>query len=379
MSEKEAGIHLSQLNIVPESHQLPQFVGREAEIQACEQHLELRKIAIIKGRAGIGKSYLLAALATKNPDKKILWLDCARLNPTLDDLLWAIASTLASKPLLEFLDADRYVEYPPTVKQGRFFFELLRLESHHILCFDNLHYWYSVRPLVNFILDLKDHLQSTPDTQLSIILLTQETPPFLHEPVFDFLSGISRTDLAYLFQAQGLNVSSDLLNHIHHITQGHPAQAVLIAQQILQTNTQIVTQGLLSDQLAEKAITNQAIENEIAFSTYNTLSNQEKYFLQAVALLNEPATLDMLKYILQDEDIQHVKDHHRTLINKFLLQKIDSFSHTVTLSPLDRAFYRDVIDLQFAQRLHRKATRYYELQGEDQLAQYHRLKILTDN
>lgn len=348
-------------------------VGRETESQTFQNKLAQDHFVVLAGRTGIGKSRILANLitATRVEIENIVWLDCARILGGLDDVLWEIGQAINNEGFLEFLEDDRYLNYPDAVKVGRLFYQLLQLETERVICLDNLHAWFEHPSLIALVSDFKDYVQRGYAQRLKLVLLTQEMPQFLHESVFEFLPGSTPKGLEQILADHALSVPNELSDQIWRTTWGHPRQSIIIATAIQQA-TESLNKAIPSDaQFAAFALQNQALENELAWHNYETLSFEDQLVLQAIAVFTQPVSPDMLKWALLGEAIQGVQAHRRSLINKFLLQKANRFSYDVTISPLDRAFYLSEADFDLLSRLNQRVGRYYELQEDAALAAYH--------
>jgi hypothetical protein len=346
-------------------------VGRDQEIQRFQKKLDQAKAILLKGRASIGKSQIAASLVGAYAPERIIWLDCARVFDGLDSALWEIARMTQDKDLMHFLEVDSYVHYPGSLKLGCLFYQLVHLEGEHVICFDNVHAWRDDQALVTLVMDLKAHIQHGQAQHLRLVALTREVLHFWQEPIFEFLSGVSTSEaLQQIMSVHGFGMAPALAARVWQVTQGHPGQALVIAASADGYEAFGELASASEGQFAQFVHQNQTIANRLADS-YDDLSYEARLVLQAVAVFTEPASPDMIKQVLLGEDIRNVQAYRRSLINKFLLQKVGPFSAEVVISPLDRAFYLSEADWEVLGRLNRRAARYYELREDAELAAYH--------
>ncbi|OQY34268.1 MAG: hypothetical protein B6243_05690 [Anaerolineaceae bacterium 4572_5.2] len=355
-----------------------QTVGRKEELRIYHSRFAANQTLIIQGQSGIGKSSLAAMLLRDFKDAALIRIDCAEaVSSTLNDVLWQIARILDDKEFETFLKENYYLPYPNSEKLGYIFDYLLpQLSRDCVFYFENLQVWYDKPLLINLIQRLLKYLQGhSVQTTLRLILETRSTPPFLHLFKFDYLKGASLTDLKKILNVHQKNIPASYLKTIRGATKGHPFQSLIMAEQLAAMSQSALDALPASlDEFSHAALGNQALENEVAFHTYDALSPEEKLIMLAVSIFTEAASPEMLKAILQGEAIQNIQSHRRSLTNKFILEKESLFSHNLALSPLYRQFCLNEADADLLARLHQRAVRYYEQRDETALAEIHRQK-----
>ncbi len=261
------------------------------------------------------------------------------------------------------------------------FASLAHSQTSYLLYLDNVQAWYESPELVTLILEIRDHIRNYVEhnisTPFSSVLVTRETPKFLREQVFEFLGPSTQADLQAILSSRGFDIPADLLEQIHEITHGNPGHAIIMAHQSERDERLGEQTSCSEEKLAELVLQNQALENELAWQPYESLSPQEKLILQTIAIFVEPVSPDMLKFVLSEASIRNIKRHQRRLINKYLVKKVHPFSYDVTISALDRAFYLSEADPGDLVKLNQRAELYYgELKGKEELANYHRQEAM---
>lgn len=339
------------------------FFGRKNELKEIKEWLGSKdmKILVIKGIAGIGKTTLMAEVASKESKRRIFWYKFHNWS-TLRNLLSHLSEFLieAKKDALKiYLEENRMID----IGDVQVLLSTQLVDLNALLVFDDFHK--ADDPILGLFEALCEILEDK--KEIKIVLLGRKIPKF-----YDRREVVIRRIILEL-QLEGLDKNSSLeilkkrkidsehLDKIYENTKGHPLSLELV-------------------EITEGEIAKRNIKQFLSEEVLRRLNEKEKELLGFASVFRFPVNSEALLSIPvkdEKEGISHETIDH--LVEMSLLSSQDSLYDV-----------HDVIREFFYSRLgptqkivyHKKVAEYFEDQVDDLAlieAQYHHIKAKNQN
>jgi ATP/maltotriose-dependent transcriptional regulator MalT/DNA-binding MarR family transcriptional regulator len=334
------------------------FFGREKELKEIGKWLgsnELKVLAV-KGIAGIGKTTLLAKVASEEKERRIFWYKFHNWS-TLRNLLSHLSEFLVEmrKDALKlYLEENRVIDIGDV--QSLLQAQLRDMDA--LLIFDDFH------RANGQILDLFEALIEVIDglDHIKIVLLGREIPKFYDRR--EVLVGELITEL----QLGGLDKSSSLellrqrkieaehLDEIYEGTKGHPLSLELVE----------FTRGEMGKRNIEQFLSEEVLKR---------LGDNEKRLLRFASVFRYPVHSEAYLSIPKDEKREEVT--HETIDDLVEMSLLTTPDSLYDVHDVIREFFYDRLSPKLKMAYHLKVAEYFEDEADDLAmieAQYHHIK-----
>ncbi|TKJ31634.1 MAG: hypothetical protein CEE40_01035 [Chloroflexi bacterium B3_Chlor] len=308
--------------------------GREEELAGLEAALEAKKLIVIGGWAGIGKTTLGRALAERlAPTQTCIWVDC-KPGMGLESLINALANYFGvSYEGFAFILKENLVKNP---ELGVAAFVRTLDHQRNVLFLDDFHL-VEDRIIVN---DLLRALRLRP-RQGRTVVLTREVdrikeglaPEGVQETYAHALTllDLDRASAVQLLRDRGLReTTEDELGRLHEKTGGHPKGLELCAGLL---RSGMPMEGIEKLPLFQHSGDEQRSLRRILQETERRLSRDELRLLARCSVFDEPFSAQAMECVYQTETSRRVA---ATLEEKFLLSRTDDHHE---LHPLLREYF----------------------------------------
>jgi len=317
---------------------IERFIGRDDDIEKLEDWITQGKIVILKGIAGIGKSYLAAKVCDDLKEThNLLWLKIKEFD-SLDMIVETFADFLQEARIKDFSNyVNKTKNYDLNEVQDLLEDDLKKL-GPTLIVIDDLQ---KASPLIlqffSILIEIKDSLNS-----VTYLFTGRYAPKFydrrqvvVEKKIMEYeLSGLDRESSKALME--GVDIQQRKFDEVYKITHGHPLSLILLVQ---------------SKNVESFKEINEYINDEI----FSKLDENEKTMLSALSAYREgiPASVlfveDKLDYNTIDSLLQKLllfenADGYYEM-HDLLLESIYS-----RLTPKQRTYF------------HELASQYYESQ-----------------
>lgn len=346
------------------------FVGRESEQHYYRQQLETRRIAVIEGESGVGKTALAAQIA-RATQRPTCWLTVRPgLNNTMMGVVTAWAAFLARHNYPYLWTLIQAQSGDQTLRRSKAEF-LAELSSHlvhgldkvqPILCLDNLDVFPDTEE--DFAL-----LQTVRDTAHAWLLITSQRPPrHLGLGSYMRLEGLSVEAVQQLLGQQSVHVSSTQAAAITRLTKGNPRLLELCVayMRLLAADADPAASLQRLSQVSEDLAT------DLAQEIFASLTADEQQAARLLALARRPLDAYMLRTppdTVSFEDVALGPEDFDGLYRRGLIH--EEPGEQCTLSPLIVEHLRTLPLSEQERALHRCLEQVYAWQGNRLECIYH--------
>jgi tetratricopeptide (TPR) repeat protein len=314
------------------------FYGREKEKQALKDFLkENRKIIVVYGMAGIGKSALLSKIIKEYKDEKNTFYYNIHEWDTLRSILETLSEFLQKmgKRKIKY-----YLKSRPEIAMdeiGMVLEEEIKDCKNTLLVFDDTQK--ANKEIINLFEYLREILSKT-DTTLMVVgrkkLDFYDARHLLHKTAGEIrLNGLDKNSSKRLV---GKKIADEDFEKIYSLTKGHPLALELVGR---------------GKELEKQKDIMKYVYDEV----YRKLTFQEKDLMFFVSVFNRPVPVDTL--LQNNFNYENVQE----LIKKSLL--LENGAEMVHLHDLLRKFFYNKSSAELRRKNHRKVAKYYENGKED--------------
>jgi ATP/maltotriose-dependent transcriptional regulator MalT len=340
--------------------EIPDFVGRDAELAYYAEKLTDAHLAVIAGMAGVGKTALAARLTERVArDRDRVFWHSFHEGEGIDAILWRLAGFLARHgrdELWRLLQSTRSTGGKPPPSETLFDYVLqLVAGSGFLFCFDDFHH-VDEDPVLNQLVErLRSALVAG---ELSIILTSRRVPDFVTLAQFDPLAGLSYDDTRHLLIVRNLALTDAQTDQLYQYTAGN-AEFLTLAIEALQ---RAASPDLLFYRLAES----DDIERYLLQEVDEGLTGPERGVMNAVAvLLGYGGTRNAIEAVLNGGNIFRML---RRLTERHLLIVRDGEKgREYGQHAIVQAFYYEQTSVRERRAMHRRAGQFYETTEPDLL------------
>jgi tetratricopeptide (TPR) repeat protein len=340
--------------------EIPDFVGREAELAYYAEKVADTHLAVIAGMAGVGKTALAAKLTERvaHDRDRVFWHSFHE-GEGIDAIQWRLAGFLARHgrdDLWRLLQSTRITGGKPPPSETLFDYVLQLVSgSGFLFCFDDFHH-VDEDPVLNQLVErLRSALVAG---ELSIILTSRRVPDFVTLAQFDPLEGLSYEDTRHLLNARNLALAEPQIEQLYHYTAGN-AEFLTLAIDALQ---RAVSPDLLIRRLAES----DDIERYLLQEVDEVLTGPERGVMNAVAvLLGYGGTRNAIEAVLNGGNsfrmLRRLTERHLLIVRDGEKGR-EYGQHAIV-----QAFYYEQTSVRERRAMHRRAGEYYRTTEPDWL------------
>ncbi len=339
--------------------EIARFVGRARELATYAERLAQRRLAVIGGMAGVGKTALAATLARQTTEPDLIFWHSFREREGIEVIIWKLAAFLAwhsQEELWRMLQSARQTGGQPPPPETLFDYLLPMLEKRpYLLCFDDLHLVEDDPLLIRLVERLRAALVAG---TLSLIITARRVPSLMQSDEVDSLVGLDAADARLLLTGAGLHLPDDLFEQLYAHTGGN-AQFMILAMVVLRHEADPAS---AIDRLAES----DDIERYLLAEVEERLTEQEQAVMAAVAvLLGYPASQDAIEAVLDGASarriLRQLADRHLLIVREGVLGR-EYQQHAMV-----QAFYYDLLGRSRRRAMHMAAAVFYESEEPDLL------------
>jgi serine/threonine protein kinase len=338
---------------------IPDLLGRDVELALYEEQLANERIVVLAGSAGMGKTVLAAALATRVVDPQRRFWHTFRADESGDALAWALASFLAYNGYDELWRGLQNARLsggqpPPTEQIFEYLVGALGGQGL-LLAFDNLHCVEQEPALRDFFPRLARLAQAG---ELQLIAVTRQVPAFAEGLPISTLAGLDKPGTHTFLVAQGLQLAPELNERLHSLTSGNP-QLLLLAADALRRSSD---PARLVERLADSA----AIERYLLREVDGSLNRDERELMAGIsALLGYPASREAVSATLDRSGLR--RELSELGMRHLLIVEANKEEKLYSQQELIRNFYYEQLGRSERKQLHQRAAAYYEHESPDSL------------
>jgi len=268
------------------------FTGRVSAIAQYTDCLQQSRFAAITGMAGVGKTWLAAALVMHlGVAEKTFW-HSFYAGESAENLFWKLAGFLyrqGQTDLWRTLDITRQTggRLPPLEVLSDSLLQILRYQDY-LLVLDDFQFVDQDPILVQFCQRLRNQARGGPT---ALLITSRRMPRFVLPSEFDPLPGLDIADTRAVFDHRGILLPEPVLAQLHSYTGGNAGLLNLAATVIERAPdadlTRVVARLVQSDDV-----------DDYLCQVHDSLSPAEQGLMEAVAiLLGYPGTRAAIEYI----------------------------------------------------------------------------------
>ncbi|MDR0389311.1 MAG: LuxR C-terminal-related transcriptional regulator [Spirochaetaceae bacterium] len=312
----------------------PVFSGEELYLERTRIHgllensLQSFTTTVVAGE-GYGKTYAVASFLRRR-DEEVIWMQLSDQdnNPWH---FWENISTAVSFRSEEIRKAYADMGFPETVREIHRYLELVEAfcaEKKYIIVVDDIHLIHS-KPVLNFI----EQVLASPLSTQNFVLISRNEPRLNTIPLLSKgrLSRIGAEELRFtkeetteLFRNNGIAVSSEDLDGIHHDTEGWALAVNILAGELKKQNSGCYTRQLL----------NSGAVWDMIEKNYQRMSIPLRKFLIEISLFDQWPR-EVLEKIARDDNIITEMEHISSLI------RYDAYLHGYHIHRIVLDFLRE--------------------------------------
>ncbi|MEE9150977.1 MAG: tetratricopeptide repeat protein [Thermoplasmata archaeon] len=343
----------------PQVHPKPRyFFGRESELEGISQWLRSKemKILAVKGIAGIGKTTLLAKVASDEKERRIFWYKFHNWS-TLRNLLTHLSEFLIQegKDALKFhLEENRVLDIGDV--QALLKTQLGDMQA--LLVFDDFHRAnQQILDLFEALIEVLDGLKG-----IKLVLLGREIPKFydrreviVSKLVMELqLHGLDKPSSLELLKLR--KIDAEHLDAIYESTKGHPLSLELV-------------------ELTKGEIGKRNIEQFLSEEVLKRLGDKEKRLLRFASVFRYPVHSEAYLSIPKDETKEEIT--HETIDDLVEMSLLTAPDSLYDVHDVIREFFYRRLSPELKMAYHLKVAEYFEDEADDLAlieAQYHHIK-----
>lgn len=339
------------------------YLSRPGEVRRLKRALTKRRLAHVHGPPGVGKTSLVADLATEvTPIAPVLWYRFRpEINTSLGAVLFEIGNYLHQAGYEELGDfMDKVLPDVDSALATRFALKGLG-DSAHLLVFDDFHLVETELPIVALLDEFATRL---PQVNIVTIGRHRYVPTASGAPLE--VAPFSMLETRSLLRQLGVECDEDLGNKLHAWTQGN-AHLVKLASSWLKTATSAeVSQGLGSLEHQEEVL------DFLLSNVTDLLDSDDRAILEAASIFRDRCSDDALalvagttRGVVVDASLRLVRAYVATR-NK---EGDSAFFHSTV-----RDYVYDRLEPGHRAELHLRAASWYRRVRDTREASYHRRK-----
>lgn len=333
----------------------PGFLGREQALGDARRVLSREGIVVVAGPPGIGKSVFTAQLVkATGRERPVFWHTCRPVDGQATVLLWALAGFLFHQGLPELwrwlsVTAQPGTRPPPFETLVRALGTQLRA-CPALICLDDADALDS-DPNADALFQLLLTLASDGTAQL--VMTGRAAPSSLRLTSSPPLNGLDLDTAMALLRQEQVPLTDAQATALHNATGGSP-QFLLLAAAAIRDGGDL-------DELIAQLPVSAKLTNYLLVKVDARLHGEERPLLQALALLEEPVSLDALEATLDRDQLwsplRRLHTHHL----------VESNRDRYWLHGILRGFFRQQLSRRSSVALHRRAAAFFEHEERDLL------------
>jgi ATP/maltotriose-dependent transcriptional regulator MalT len=259
---------------IPEAHG---FINRRQELQLIDS----QSMVVIEGLAGIGKTFLAAEYArdAQMKGKKIFWHSFTDIDSFhyVINKLSVFLNNVGFSNLLEYIKQEG--------RDSRVLLSLFQqgIREDMVFCFDGFQKVQDSKLVTMFKL-LKD-------PAARIIVTSRERPSFVTISRSDIaeikLSAFTEKEARELLHSRGVILGDKMMKKAHRKLGGHPLILDMFCEAAKEKEAHLVLESLPGNQ----------VEDYLWSEIFQTLSEEERKFVECLSMFRIPASVDILKKV----------------------------------------------------------------------------------
>jgi tetratricopeptide (TPR) repeat protein len=336
--------------------EIPNFVGRTADLEHYQAQLTREHLVVIVGMRGIGKTVLAAKLLSGQT--KVFW-HAFHENEGIAGVLWKLAGFFAYHGQVDLWQMLQRAQQtggqlpPPAV----LFEYLANMMPGHgfVLGLDDLQFVSEDPLLESFYASLKPALVSG---KLALVIVSQYVPDFIQAANARPLGGLNLADTQALLTRYDLLLAGDTVTELHARTEGNALLLTLALDGLRRAaNPARFLDNLFADSNIERFLIKEIDDK---------LTEDERAVMTAIAvLLDYGATREVIEIVLDGINVRRTLSD-LSLRNLLTVTETDA-GREYTTNAVVREFYYDWLSKRQRQKMHRRAGAYYETEEPDML------------
>lgn len=333
------------------------FFGREEELKEIDKWLRSKKmkVLVVKGIAGIGKTTLLAKVASEEKEKRIFWYKFHNWS-TLRNLLSHLSEFLMEfqrDALKLYLDENRVIDIGDV--QALLATQLKDVDA--LLIFDDF------QGANDQILDLFESLIEVIGglDHVKMVLLGREIPKFYDRRDVLVSKLISELQLNGLDKNSSLKllrkrkIEKENFDRIYEATKGHPLSLELV-------------------EFTKGEIGKRSIEQFLSEEVLKRLGDKEKRLLRFASVFRYPVKSEAFLSFPKEENKEMIT--HETIDDLVEMSLLISPDSLYDVHDVIREFFYKRLNPELKNEYHKKVAEYFEDEADDLAlieAQYHHI------
>jgi ATP/maltotriose-dependent transcriptional regulator MalT len=343
------------------------FLARPAQTRTLKAALEKARHVTVSGAPGIGKTSLVAALASEASEgASVFWYKFRPgMNAALNSILFDLGEYVASENVFDLADyMDGALPAPDTALATRL--ALRALDGRpRFLVFDDYHVAEENEPVLGFLEEIAARLPSVRVISVGRRRLLGAPGTRVVE-----IAPFTRTESTELLTRLKVACSTPMVRRLHAWTGGNPHLLKLAASWLKTATEEEVARGFSSftDQLE--------VQTFLLSTVTELLDSDDRALLEAASIFRDRFSDEALGFVAQrtrgaviDAGIRLVRAYVAT-------RSLDGDSAFFHASVRDYVYER--LDADRRSLLHRRASLWYERAGDDAEAAYHRRRARPD-
>lgn len=344
------------------------FLPRPAQTRTLKAALEKSRHVNVSGAPGIGKTSLVAALASMTAvSSSVFWYKFRPgMNAALSSILFDLGEYVASEDVFDLADyMDGALPSPDNGLATRLALRALD-DKPRLLVFDDYHVAEENEPVLGFLEELAARLPL-----VRIITVGRRRLVAGLEVDTVEIAPFSRSETTELMTRLKVACSSQMARRLHAWTRGNPHLLKLAASWLKTATDDEVARGFssLRDQLE--------VQTFLLSNVTELLDSDDRAMLEAASVFRDRFSDDALGFVAQrtrgaviDAGIRLVRAYVAT-------RSLDGEGAFFHASVRDYVYER--LDPERKGHLHSRASLWYERTGDDREAEYHRRRALPDS
>ncbi len=334
------------------------FIGRRDELAYYSEKLNSKRLAVISGMAGVGKTALAVKLAHQNSyDEQLFWLQFFEGEGAYV-FIRKLAIFLAHREisdLWKMLESSRILgNKPPPIEDLFNYLGTLLYNESFLLCLDDFQFL-DDDPHLNKFLKQIIHDDSY---KIRIIIISRRLPSFVHSTETRKLMGLSEADTQDLLNMHNLELPDSLINDLYKYTEGN-SQFLNLAINVMRD---LKDRSRLIDNLAQA----EDIERFLMLEVNARLNDNQQLVMEAVAsLLGFPGSRDVIETMLNRSRLKPIL--HDLTQRQLLFVSDGANSREYYQHSILQAFYYEQVGRRRRRQMHQYAGEYYETEEIDYL------------